>query len=653
MGSLASIARRLLPLLLVCVAFGSTAVREADGPVAGGPTGADAPAAERFAAAASLELVSAAVAPTDSLVAAGSVVVVAPPPSVFTSETESETEIRLFGEAAVVLDAPLRLDASLPGTYDDPTGLMPVTIPAGVRVASYLLHFDPELSGTVSGAVTFPRPVLGVIVERSSLDASDPALGHPDTAYPWPGSFWGDHRGLELAGFNQTLPDLLVLGADGRTVTLALQDWIFDQVRVVTAWSCGDGVLGPDEQCDDGNAVDGDCCSSLCRFEPPLASCDDGRGCTPASACDTAGTCVGVGCQAGAVCASGACSGLRYCAAPGDGRCACGAAGAVELPGCDALSLTPGDMDAAVVTAVAALRAQNLPVEPHQRAHWPLVLARVAQDLGCRLDAPAPAAASVSAATAAASGCGPPLANDPAGCMGDFDPELDYCGPGDEANGTPALLVVGANSCINAACWCHDACGRERCVGASCQFTGSVCDQDFLARCAACETADFRSGFVCAMARGASAWIPTLRCDAGNPTRCHAPDACCGCNCAGDSVCGDCARLEISGFAPDRPHARWGPAQPGSDPADVAISWEGFATFPITVDYTVSRCPGGWRCIDNAQSFGECSEPIRWPDGFGCWGGVPNLPEHLEGEYTLTDAQGQTSPPARLSILCE
>lgn len=34
--------------------------------------------------------------------------------------------------------------------------------------------------------------------------------------------------------------------------------------------SCGDGVIHAPEQCDDGNTVDGDGCSSICRLEPIL-----------------------------------------------------------------------------------------------------------------------------------------------------------------------------------------------------------------------------------------------------------------------------------------------------------------------------------------------------------------------------------------------
>jgi cysteine-rich repeat protein len=38
---------------------------------------------------------------------------------------------------------------------------------------------------------------------------------------------------------------------------------------------CGDGILDPGEECDDGNNIDGDGCDANCTVE------DDGEGCTP------------------------------------------------------------------------------------------------------------------------------------------------------------------------------------------------------------------------------------------------------------------------------------------------------------------------------------------------------------------------------------
>lgn len=39
-------------------------------------------------------------------------------------------------------------------------------------------------------------------------------------------------------------------------------------IPIVGEGQCGDGTLSPDEQCEDGNTVDGDGCSSSCRTEP-------------------------------------------------------------------------------------------------------------------------------------------------------------------------------------------------------------------------------------------------------------------------------------------------------------------------------------------------------------------------------------------------
>lgn len=66
-------------------------------------------------------------------------------------------------------------------------------------------------------------------------------------------------------------------------------------VSDVFAWidTCGNGTLDPDEACDDGNRVDGDCCSSTCRAEPAGGACDDDDLCTQSDTCDGSGACVG------------------------------------------------------------------------------------------------------------------------------------------------------------------------------------------------------------------------------------------------------------------------------------------------------------------------------------------------------------------------
>ncbi len=54
---------------------------------------------------------------------------------------------------------------------------------------------------------------------------------------------------------------------------------------------CGDNVTEPGEDCDDGNTLNGDCCSSTCHFEAQGTVCaDDGVGCS-IDACDGSGSC--------------------------------------------------------------------------------------------------------------------------------------------------------------------------------------------------------------------------------------------------------------------------------------------------------------------------------------------------------------------------
>ena len=64
-----------------------------------------------------------------------------------------------------------------------------------------------------------------------------------------------------------------------------------DQIHVFDA-VCGNGDIGPAEQCDDGNTANGDCCSSTCQFETNGSPCaTDGNPCT-VDACDGAGSCL-------------------------------------------------------------------------------------------------------------------------------------------------------------------------------------------------------------------------------------------------------------------------------------------------------------------------------------------------------------------------
>ena len=56
---------------------------------------------------------------------------------------------------------------------------------------------------------------------------------------------------------------------------------------------CGDGFRDADEECDDGNAIDGDCCSAACQVKAVDGTpCDDDLFCVVDETCQ-AGTCRG------------------------------------------------------------------------------------------------------------------------------------------------------------------------------------------------------------------------------------------------------------------------------------------------------------------------------------------------------------------------
>jgi cysteine-rich repeat protein len=59
-----------------------------------------------------------------------------------------------------------------------------------------------------------------------------------------------------------------------------------------TLTRCGNGIVTTGEQCDDTNVTAGDCCSPTCQFELPGAPCDDRNACSRLDQC-TLGTCAG------------------------------------------------------------------------------------------------------------------------------------------------------------------------------------------------------------------------------------------------------------------------------------------------------------------------------------------------------------------------
>jgi cysteine-rich repeat protein len=80
--------------------------------------------------------------------------------------------------------------------------------------------------------------------------------------------------------------------ADGASCMVGLQTGVCDHGVCIPA-SCGNGAIGPDEVCDDGNTVSGDGCRADCKKIEMCGDgavdegedCDDGNS-NPADGCD-------------------------------------------------------------------------------------------------------------------------------------------------------------------------------------------------------------------------------------------------------------------------------------------------------------------------------------------------------------------------------
>ncbi|KAL9189858.1 hypothetical protein ACHAXT_009533 [Thalassiosira profunda] len=151
----------------------------------------------------------------------------------------------------------VNVDATLPGQYQAELGISGadtvfdadshVAVPSGLEVAegtvvnSYLVHADPPLGpiGQVEvvnyqGSVTFEEEIVGVIILRGSLYATDDMLGATGTTYEditnAPGNI---RRGFE--GYGEPVLGLDTVTFDTNTVTLDLYAFApYDQVRVLT-----------------------------------------------------------------------------------------------------------------------------------------------------------------------------------------------------------------------------------------------------------------------------------------------------------------------------------------------------------------------------------------------------------------------------------
>jgi hypothetical protein len=167
--------------------------------------------------------------------ATGEIQLVAAPASVAFDGFASDTSMIAFDERQhVQLVAPLVVDFTQPGMYKLYADLQPATIPAGTVVNSQFVDSNEATKPCntcprqFEGTIHTDSDILGVIVQGSTLDASD-FLGAPGTVYPT-GS---EGRKLEL---NANQQDLVIEELDRRTLLIHsdVRLQAADQVRIIT-----------------------------------------------------------------------------------------------------------------------------------------------------------------------------------------------------------------------------------------------------------------------------------------------------------------------------------------------------------------------------------------------------------------------------------
>lgn len=150
-----------------------------------------------------------------------------------------------------------------------------------------------------------------------------------------------DHGAAVLPG------SIVVAGGDDATSTPTASSEI-----LLTSDVCGNGVLDAGEQCDDGNNVNNDCCSAICRIDAAGTPCGwTGEGCDAMEVCDgTTTVCPpdrllasGVSCR-GAV---DVCDAVERCdgvtrACPTDARLAAGTVCRPSIGDCDLADVCDG-----------------------------------------------------------------------------------------------------------------------------------------------------------------------------------------------------------------------------------------------------------------------------------------------------------------------
>jgi hypothetical protein len=143
------------------------------------------------------------------------------------------------------------------------------------------------------------------------------------------------------------------------------------------------------------------------------------------------------------------------------------------LPRCSGSSFTSATITKAVDSAIAGLQAPF--GDDFGRA-----LAQISDQLQCGIIDEAAALLARSIGRQPAPRRARPM-TDPV-----YDPNVDYCGPGDSTNSL--LVMPTGDTCVNRACHAHDFCYQEACIAKYCYFCphsndAALCDQGLSDAC--------------------------------------------------------------------------------------------------------------------------------------------------------------------------
>jgi cysteine-rich repeat protein len=151
----------------------------------------------------------------------------------------------------------------------------------------------------VADGQSFDDDELRYITDLGSLTIPDTASHYDGNSVPSAGfsraaegDLWDIHTFDITAAFRgRGRYNLTFNGQERVEDCIGLILFIFEFAPNAAGDGCGDGSVRTPEECDDGNRIDGDCCSSTCQFEPAGTLCGaPGDPCIE-PLCDGAGTC--------------------------------------------------------------------------------------------------------------------------------------------------------------------------------------------------------------------------------------------------------------------------------------------------------------------------------------------------------------------------